>query len=142
MLIGVLRTFILLNRPRLKDGLPFKQRLLRTGCARRPSSLGYDELFLLLSHTYTILKHQFQRSSHAIFLQITPHIYFKLTTPRPLRATNLHVPKHTSAYRWSNGGPSRARRMRSATLAWARYADLLIVPGRLVRPSGHLVKSA
>jgi hypothetical protein len=30
-------------------------------------------------YIYTILKHQFQRSFHVIFLQITSHIYFKLT---------------------------------------------------------------
>ena len=38
-----------------------------------------------------------------------PHIYFKLTRIRPLRSTNIHIPNHTSAYRWSNDGPARAR---------------------------------
>jgi hypothetical protein len=57
-----------------------------------------------------ILKHQFQRSFHIIFLQITTYIYFKLTccTCRPLHATNLHVPNNTSTYRWPNGSPARA----------------------------------
>jgi hypothetical protein len=32
---------------------------------------------------FTILKHQFQRSSYVIFLQIIPHIYLKFNPLHP-----------------------------------------------------------
>jgi hypothetical protein len=41
-------------------------------------------LILLFLYFYTILKHQIQRSSRVIFLQINPHSYFKLTRYTPL----------------------------------------------------------
>ena len=94
---------------------------------------------------YTILKHQFQRSFRIIFLQITLHIYFKITRVRPLRATNLHIPNHTSAYRWPNGGLAWARYARrpwAATPTQARHTGLLTVLDRPVSLLGHLVKSA
>jgi hypothetical protein len=59
-----------------------------------------------------------------------------------LRTTNLHVPKHTSAYRWPNDNQARARRPRATTLAQARHAGLLTVTGWPVSPLGYLVKSA
>jgi hypothetical protein len=72
------------------------------------------------------LKHQFQLSSRVIFLQITPHSYFKLIV---------------AAYRWPNDGPTRARCPRATTLGQARHADLLTVPSQPVSPSAHLIKS-
>jgi hypothetical protein len=44
--------------------------------------LFYYNLFYHLSILY--LKHQFQRSSRVIFLQITPHSYFKLICCTPI----------------------------------------------------------
>jgi hypothetical protein len=41
---------------------------------------------------------------------------------RPLRASNLHATKHTSAYMWPKCGPTRVRRRQVTALAQARYA--------------------
>jgi hypothetical protein len=38
------------------------------------------------------LKHQFQRSSRVIFLQITPHIYFKLIRCTPIYGADYDGP--------------------------------------------------
>jgi hypothetical protein len=45
-------------------------------------------------------------------------------------------------YKWTNGGPARAKRPRATTLAQTRHADLLTVPGQTISPSAHLIKSA
>jgi hypothetical protein len=103
------------------------------------------------------LKHQFQRSSCVIFLQITLHNYFKLIrcTPIDSQMVARHGPDTRSrhlftnnpsqlfqinplhAYRWPNGGPARA-----TTLAQSRHVGLLIVSGQPISPSAHLIKSA
>jgi hypothetical protein len=46
------------------------------------------------------------------------------------------------AYRWLNGGPTWTRRPRAITLAQARHAGVLTVPGQPVSLSAHLIKSA
>jgi hypothetical protein len=47
---------------------------------------------------------------HHIFTNNPSHLFqINLLHTRPLLATNLHVPNHTSAYRWPNGGSVRAR---------------------------------
>jgi hypothetical protein len=55
---------------------------------------------------------------HYIFTNNSSHIFqINPLHARPLRATNLHGPKHTFAYRWPNGGPAWARCLRAAALA-------------------------
>jgi hypothetical protein len=73
------------------------------------------------------LKHQFQRSSCVIFLQITPHSYFKLIWCTSIDAKRC---------------PTRARCTRATTMAHARHVSLLTVSGQPVSPSIHLIKSA
>jgi hypothetical protein len=73
------------------------------------------------------LKHQFQRSSCVIFLQITPHSYFKL-----ICCTSINTKRHL---RW-------ARYTRATTMAQTRHASPLTVSGQPVSPSIHLIKSA
>jgi hypothetical protein len=48
-------------------------------------------------------------------------------------------PSH--GYRWPNGGPAWARRPRATTLAHARHAGLLTVPGQPFSSSDHLINS-
>jgi hypothetical protein len=45
------------------------------------------------------------------------------------------------AYRWRNGGPARARRLRVTTLVQTRDAGLLTVLGQPVSPTAYLIKS-
>jgi hypothetical protein len=54
------------------------------------------------------LKHQFQRLSHAIFLQITPHSYFKLTWCTLQMAKQQPGTGQTPA--GHNSGPDTSRR--------------------------------
>jgi hypothetical protein len=49
---------------------------------------------LLYIFIFTILKHEFQRSFHIIFLQISPHIYFKLTRCTQSASTSQTTPPH------------------------------------------------
>jgi hypothetical protein len=72
------------------------------------------------------LKHQFQRSSCVIFLQITPHSYFKL-----ICCTSINVKRRLT---W-------ARCTRATTMAQARHVGLLTVSGQPVSLSIHLIKS-
>jgi type IV secretory pathway TraG/TraD family ATPase VirD4 len=77
--------------------------------------------------TILYLKHQFQRSSCVIFLQITPHSYFKL-----IRYTSIDAKRR----------PIRARCTRATTMTQACHAGLLTVLDQPVSPSIHLIKSA
>jgi hypothetical protein len=55
---------------------------------------------------FTILKHQFLSTVFPCYLFINNLSH--LIQINLLHATKLHVPNHTFAYRWSNGGPVRA----------------------------------
>jgi hypothetical protein len=77
-----------------------------------------ESIRILLDNSILYLKHQFQRSSRVIFLQITPHGYFKLIycTPIDGQTAAQHGP-----------GP------RATTLAQGRHAGQLTVSGQPVR---------
>jgi hypothetical protein len=96
----------------------------RTGTLVPFKSATRDLFILFISILY--LKHQFQRSSCVIFLQITPHSYFKWT-----RYTSIDAKRR----------PTWARCTRATTMAQARHAGLLTVSGQPVSPSIHLIKS-
>jgi hypothetical protein len=74
------------------------------------------------------LKHPFQ-------LVVSRHLF--TNNPSQLFQINL-----LHDYRWPNGGPTRAKRPRATTLAQARHADMLTVPGQTVSPSAHLINLA
>jgi hypothetical protein len=81
-------------------------------------------LMFYMFHCTSILylKHQFQRLSCVIFLQITPHSYFKL-----IRCTSIDT---------------KRRPTRPTTMAQARHVCLLTVSGQPVSLSIYLIKSA
>jgi hypothetical protein len=67
------------------------------------------------NYIYTILK--------APVSTVVPRHFFTNNPSQLFQINPLHV------YRWPNGGPARARRPRATTLAHARHAGLLTVPG-------------
>lgn len=89
-----------------------------------------------MTHFYiyiSILKHQFQQSSCITFLQITPHIYFKLTrcTPVPSAqptSTSQNTPPHIDGQTAARHG-SNARRLQLWPRHGTRPADYA-GPGR------------
>jgi hypothetical protein len=78
-----------------------------------------DFILSVLSYSILYLKHQIQRSSCVIFLQITPHSYFKL-----ICCTSIDAKRR----------PTRARCTRATIMAQARHAGLLTVSGQPVDP--------
>jgi hypothetical protein len=106
--------------------------IYRAGFGPRSRSMGGHEHDPFKSGTkwpisILYLKHQFQRSSCVIFLQKTPHIYFKL-----ICCTSIYAKRR----------PTQARCMRTTTMAQTRHAGLLTVSGQPVSPSIHLIKLA
>jgi hypothetical protein len=83
--------------------------------------------FHYLDHIYTILK-----------TSISTVVPRRLFTNNPSQLFQIN-PLH--AYRWPNDGTTRARRTRATTMAQARHAGLLTVPGQPVSLSDHLIKS-
>jgi hypothetical protein len=66
-------------------------------------------------------------------------VWRHLFTSNPSQLFQIN-PLHV--YRWPNGGPAWARRLRTTTLTHARHVGLLTVSGQPVSPLAHLIKSA
>jgi hypothetical protein len=63
----------------------------------------YLYLYYIKAQVSTIVMHHLFANNPSHLFQINP------LHARPLRATNLDVPNHTSTYRWPNDGSTQAR---------------------------------
>jgi hypothetical protein len=61
-----------------------------------------NSLYYIKTLVSTVVPRHLLTNNHSHLFQSNP------LHARPLRATNLHAPNHTSTYRWPNDGPARA----------------------------------